>query len=86
MITIKILLKSAQLNKSELAKNYYIQKADILKHMLTDMLVELAQVTILNLLLHAGHISQCVDHNINRISTCTFVRLIQQLTAKPLVK
>jgi len=34
-------LKSAQLNKSELTENYYIQKADILKHTSADMLTEL---------------------------------------------
>ena len=40
-VTIKMILKSAQLNKSELMKNYYIQKADTLKHMLTGTLAEL---------------------------------------------
>ena len=35
-----------------------------LKHVLTDMLTELAWVTILNLLLCTDHISQCADHNI----------------------
>ena len=64
MITIKIILKSAQLNKLELAENYYIQKADTLKHMSAGVLAELTWVTILNPLLHADHISQCADHNI----------------------
>ena len=64
MITIKIVLKSAQLNKPGLVKDYYIQKAGTLKHMPAGVLAELAWAAILNPLLCAGHISQCVDHNI----------------------
>ena len=64
MITIKIVLKSAQPNKPGLAEDYYIQEAGTLKHMSAGVLAELAWIAILNLLLRADHISQCADHNI----------------------
>ena len=64
MITIKIILKSAQSNKPELTKNYYIQKADTLKCTPADMLAKLTWAAILNSLLCADHISQYADHNI----------------------
>ena len=41
-ITIKIVLKSAQFNKSELTENYYISEAGTLKCMLAGTLAELA--------------------------------------------
>ena len=69
MIIIKIVLKSAQFNKLKLTENYYIQKADTLRHISADML---AQTAILNLLLHADHILQCADHNI----TVCYVRAV----------
>ena len=41
MIIIKIILKSAQLNKLKLTENYYIQKAGTLRHTSAGMLAEL---------------------------------------------
>ena len=64
VITIKIILKSAQFNKLKLTENYYIQKADTLKCMSAGTLTEFTWAAILNSLLHADHISQCVNHNI----------------------
>ena len=64
MVTIKIVLKSAQPNKLGLAEDYYIQEAGTLRSTPAGALAELARAAILNPLLRAGHISQCADHNI----------------------
>ena len=64
MVTIKIVLKSAQPNKPGLAEDYYIQEAGTLGRTPAGALAELARAAILNPLLRAGHISQCADHNI----------------------
>ena len=60
VVTIKIVLKSAQPNKPGLAEDYYIQEAGTLGRTPAGALAELARAAILNLLLRAGHISQCL--------------------------